>query len=292
MPKHIRPLRQSHKIALVILIGRVVLCSGAAVANTSLQGGAVVIRLLIGLFVLSICTLFAVAESINGAESSTKTETILDHDWAGLEHYRLANSKTAPPLKGENRVVFFGDSITEFWKLSDYFAGMPYINRGVGGQTTSQMLIRFRPDVIALSPRTVVILGGTNDILRNHNGAILNVVRDNLSSMVELAQVHSIRVVLASLLPVNDHSNGKDGKPIRQTVKRRPEDIKILNEWIKKCANDNRLTYLDYYNVMVDKHGLLWSELSFDGLHPNKDGYKIMARLAEQAITSSLTSKR
>ncbi len=255
------------------------------------------IRLLIGLFVLSICTFFAVAESINGAESngaesSAKTDTILDRDWAGLEHYRLANSKTAPPLKGENRVVFFGDSITEFWNLSDYFAGMPYINRGVGGQITSQMLIRFRPDVVALSPRTVVILGGTNDIHRNHNGAILNVVRDNLSSMVELAQVHSIRVVLASLLPVSDHSNGKDGKPIRQTVKRRPGGIKILNEWVKKYANDNRLTYLDYYNVMVDKHGLLRSELSFDGLHPNKDGYKIMARLAEQAITSSLTSKR
>jgi hypothetical protein len=107
---------------------------------------------------------------------------------AGLEHYRLANSKISPPVKGERRVVFFGDPITEFWNLQDYFAGMPYINRGVGGQTTSQMLIRFRPDVIALKPRTVVFLGGTNDIKRNHNGAILNVVRDNLSSMTELAR--------------------------------------------------------------------------------------------------------
>jgi acyl-CoA thioesterase I len=146
--------------------------------------------------------------------------------------------------------------------------------------------------VIALRPSAVVILAGTNDIHRNHNGAILNVVRDNLSSMVELAQVHSIRVVLASLLPVNNHSNGKDGKPILQTIKRRPENIKILNEWIKKYANENRLAYLDYYNTMVDKQDILRPELSFDGLHPNKDGYKIMARLAEQAITSSLTSKR
>lgn len=249
------------------------------------------IRSLIGSLVLSICAFFAAAESIYGAENSPKTDTILARDWAGLEHYRLANSKTAPPLKGERRVVFFGDSITEFWNLSDYFAGMPYINRGVGGQTTSQMLIRFRPDVIALRPRSVVILAGTNDINRNHNGAILNVVRDNLSSMVELAQVHSIRVVLASLLPVNDYSNGKDEKRIRQTTKRRPEDIKILNEWIKRHAMDNRLTYLDYYNAMVDKQDLLNAEFSFDGLHPNKNGYKIMARLAEQAITSSLTSK-
>lgn len=235
-------------------------------------------------FLLSICTFSAVAESIYGAENSAKTDRILERDWAGLEHYRLANNKTAPPLKRENRVVFFGDSITEFWNLSDYFAGMPHINRGVAGQTTSQMLIRFRSDVIALKPSTVVILGGTNDINRNHNGAILNVVRDNLSSMVELAQVHSIRVVLAFLLPVSNHSNGKDRKPILQTVARRPEDIKILNEWIKKYANENRLTYLDYYNAMVDKQGLLRPELSFDGLHPNKDGYKIMARLAEQAI--------
>jgi lysophospholipase L1-like esterase len=256
------------------------------------QGGSVVIRLLMGLFVLSICTFSAVAESIDGAENSPKTETILERDWAGLEHYRLANSKTAPPIKGENRVVFLGDSITEFWNLSEYFADMPYINRGVRGQTTSQMLIRFRPDVIALQPRTVVILGGTNDIIRNHNGAILNVVRDNLSSMVELAQVHGISVVLASLLPVSNHSNGKDGKPILQTIKRRPEDIKILNEWIKKYANENRLTHLDYYNAMVDTQDLLRPELSFDGLHPNKDGYKIMARLAKQAITSSFRSKR
>ena len=109
--------------------------------------------------------------------------------------------------------------------------------------------------------------------------------------MVELAQVHSISVVLASLLPVNDYSNGKDEKRIRQTTKRRPEDIKILNEWIKRHAMDNRLTYLDYYNAMVDKQDLLNPEFSFDGLHPNKNGYKIMARLAEQAITSSLTSK-
>jgi lysophospholipase L1-like esterase len=252
---------------------------------------SVVIRLLIGLFVLSICTFSAVEEFIYGAENSAKTDTILERDWAGLQHYRLANSKTAPPVKGENRVVFFGDSITEFWNLSDYFAGMPYINRGVGGQTTSQMLIRFRPDVIALKPRTVVILAGTNDINRNHNGAILNVVRDNLSSMAELAQIHGIRVVLASLLPVSNHGNGKEGKPILQTIKRQPEDINILNEWIKKYANEDRLTYLDYYNAMVDKEGLR-PELSFDGLHPNKDGYKIMPRLAEQAITSSLTSKR
>ena len=146
--------------------------------------------------------------------------------------------------------------------------------------------------MIALRPKTIVILAGTNDIAGKQNTQIMNAVRDNLSSMAELAQVHTIRVVFASLLPVNDYSKDKDGRPILQSTIRRPEQIKTLNEWVKKYANDNNLTFLDYYNAMVDKQGFLKAEFSYDGLHPNSHGYKVMAGLAEQAITSSLTTKR
>ena len=249
-------------------------------------------RSIIGSLVLTIWISSAPVTLSHGAENCSITGGIPDCDWAGLEHYRIANNKAAAPLKADRRVVFFGDSITELWNLVDYFAGMPYINRGIRSQITSQMLVRFRPDVIALRPRTIVILAGTNDIAGKQNTQIMNVVRDNLSSMAELAQVHTIRVVFASLLPVNDYSKGKDGTPILQTTIRRPEQIKTLNEWIKKYANDNDLTYLDYYNAMVDKQGFLKAEFSSDGLHPNSHGYKIMAGLAEQAITSSLTTKR
>lgn len=249
-------------------------------------------RSIIGSLVLTIWASSAPATLSHGAENCSITGGIPDCDWAGLEHYRIANNKAAAPLKAERRVVFFGDSITELWNLVDYFAGMPYINRGIRSQITSQMLVRFRPDVIALRPRSVVILAGTNDIAGKQNPQIMNVVRDNLSSMAELAQLHSIRVVFASLLPVSDYSKGKEGRPILQTTIRRPEQIKTLNEWIKKYANDNGLTYLDYYNAMVDKQGFLKAEFSSDGLHPNSHGYKVMAGLAEQAITSSLTTKR
>jgi lysophospholipase L1-like esterase len=254
--------------------------------------GVVMIRYVIALVVLLIWVSSAPVKPSHGAENCSNTGGIPECDWPGLEHYRIANNKTAALLKAERRVVFFGDSITELWNLVDYFAGMPYINRGIRSQITSQMLVRFRPDVIALRPRSVVILAGTNDIAGKQNPHIMNVVRDNLSSMAELAQLHSIRVVFASLLPVSDYSKGKEGRPILQTTIRRPEQIKTLNEWIKKYANDNGLTYLDYYNAMVDKQGFLKAEFSSDGLHPNSHGYKVMAGLAEQAITSSLTTKR
>ena len=213
-------------------------------------------------------------------------------DWANLQRYRELNSKVAAPAKDEKRVVFMGDSITDGWKLADYFAGKPYINRGISGQTTSQMLIRFRPDVLAFKPKVVVILAGTNDIAGNTGPTTLEAVEGNLTSMVELAHANGINVVLSSLLPVSDYHKNRDGKQIIQTVRRPPEQIRALNDWMKKYAAENGMTYLDYYSPSVDDKGFLKEELSYDGLHPNAKGYEVMAPLAEQAIASAMKKKR
>jgi lysophospholipase L1-like esterase len=202
------------------------------------------------------------------------------------------NTKVSAPAKDEERVVFFGDSITDSWKLADYFAGKPYVNRGIGGQTTPQMLIRFRPDVIALKPKVVVLLAGTNDIAGNTGPMTLQAIEDNLTSMAELARANGIRVVLASLLPVSDYEKNRDGKPIIQTARRPPDQIKTLNEWIKRYVAENGLTYLDYYSATVDEKGFLKDELSEDGLHPNSKGYEVMAPLAAQAVASALKKKK
>jgi len=162
------------------------------------------------------------------------------------------------------------------------------LDRGIGGQATPQMLIRFRPDVIALNPAVVVILAGTNDIAGNTGPATLEVIEDNLNSMSELARANHIRVVLASLLPISDYEKDRAGQPIIRTKQRPPEKIKTLNEWMKEYARENNLTYLDYYSAMIDEKGFLKVELSEDGLHPNAKGYAIMAPLAEQAIAAAL----
>ena len=214
-------------------------------------------------------------------------------DWPALSRYRDANAKLAPPAKGESRVVFMGDSITDGWddpRYGGFFPGKPYVDRGISGQTTPQMLVRFRPDVIALGPKAVVILAGTNDIAGNTGPMTLGAIEDNLASMAELARAHGIRVVLASLLPVSDYEK-RDGKPIIQTTRRPPEQIRALNEWMKRYAAENGATYLDYYSAMVDDKGFLRDELSEDGLHPNAKGYEVMAPLAERAIASALKKK-
>ena len=209
-------------------------------------------------------------------------------DFPLLGRYREANKNTAPPVKDENRVVFFGDSITDAWddpQFGGFFPGKPYINRGINGQTTQQMLIRFRPDVIALKPRVAVILAGTNDIAWQ---TTLQAIEDNLTSMAELACANGIRVVLASLLPVSDYEKDMTGRPITQTLRRPPEQIRNLNGWIKRYAADNGYTYLDYYSAMADEKGFLKAELSDDGLHPNAKGYALMSPLAEQGIATAL----
>jgi lysophospholipase L1-like esterase len=224
----------------------------------------------------------------------TRLETRL-RDWPALGRYHDDNGKVTAPAKNEKRVVFMGDSITDGWddpQYGGFFPGKPYVNRGIGGQTTPQMLLRFRPDVIALNPEVVVILAGTNDIASNTGPMTLEQIEGNLTSMAELARVNHIRVVLASVMPVSDYEKSADGQPRIQTVRRPPEKIKALNEWIKTYAAANKLTYLDYYSATVDDKGFFKDELSNDGLHPNDKGYQVMAPLAEDAIGRALKGKK
>lgn len=209
---------------------------------------------------------------------------IFTDDFGQLGRYREANAALAAPAAGENRVVFFGDSITDFWKLADYFPGKPYVNRGIGGQTTPQMLVRFRQDVIELHPRVVVILAGTNDIAGNSGPMRDEDIEANYASMAELGRANGIGVVFASVLPVHNYTDAaKDF-----FAQRPPARILALNAWIKAYCVKNRLAYLDYFSALVDDKGLLKKELAEDGLHPNDAGYKVMASVAEAAIAKAL----
>ena len=212
---------------------------------------------------------------------------IYSDDFGQLMRYRGHNgSLRAMPLP-ENRVVFFGDSITDMWKLEHYFDEKPYINRGIGGQTTPQMLVRFRQDVIDLHPKVVVILAGTNDIAGNTGPMLTEDIEANLASMAELARVHGIRVVFASILPVHNYTPQS-----QELFAERPrERIVELNDWLKDYCGKNGLVYLDYFSAMVDGKGMLKRDLAEDGLHPNDAGYKIMAPLAETAIGRALAAK-
>ena len=237
----------------------------------------------------SVCCLF-LCLSVVPAFAQTDCKT----DWPNLARYHDDDTKTTPPAKTEQRVVFMGDSITDSWDdpiFGGFFPGKPYIDRGISGQTTPQMLIRFRPDVIALKPRVVVILAGTNDLAGNTGPTTLEAIEDNFRSMSELATANGIRVVLASILPVSDYEM-RDGKPITQTIRRPPEKILELNKWLQAYAKANHHTYLDYFSAMVDDKGFLKDELSNDGLHPNAQGYAVMAPLAEAAIAASLKRRQ
>lgn len=214
------------------------------------------------------------------------------NDFANYARYREANAKLAPLAKDEKRVVFMGDSITDFWKLNEYFPNQSFVNRGISGQTTPQMLLRFRPDVIALKPKVVVILAGTNDISGNTGPATLETIEGNLTSMVELAHANGINVVLSSVLPVSDYNKNREGKPIIRTEQRPPAQILALNEWMKKYAAEKGLVYLDYFSALADDKGFLKEELANDGLHPNAKGYQVMKPLAEQAINTALKKKQ
>jgi acyl-CoA thioesterase I len=209
---------------------------------------------------------------------------VFTDDYGQLARYRDANAALKPPAAGENRVVFFGDSITDVWTLAESFPGKPYINRGIGGQTTSQMLVRFRQDVINVQPKVVVMLAGTNDVAGN-TGPISNEdIEENFASLAELARAHNIRLIFSSVLPVHNYT------PESQELfaQRSPERILALNRWLKDYCAANDLTYLDYFSAMLDDKGLLKRDLADDGLHPNKAGYAIMAPLAEKAIASAL----
>lgn len=254
-------------------------------------------RLLISLAILCGSFGFGAAQTATDPCADTKAQLARAEnrlkDWPALARYHDANAQLTAPSASEARVVFMGDSITDSWddpKFGGFFPGKPYVDRGISAQTTPQMLLRFRADVIALQPRVVVILAGTNDLSGNTGPTTLDAIEDNLISMTELAKANSIRVVLASLLPVSDYEQ-RDGKPIVQTVRRPPEKIKALNDWMRSYAAKNKLTYLDYYSAMMDEKGFLKDELSEDGLHPNAKGYAVMAPLAESAISAALKKK-
>jgi len=216
----------------------------------------------------------------------SKWVTLRD-DFGELGRYRDANAALKPPAPGEKRVIFFGDSIIDLWKLDEYFHDKPYINRGIGGQTTPQMLVRFRQDAINLQPRVVVILAGTNDIAGNSGPMLLEDIEANYASMAELARANGVKVVFSSVLPVHNYT------PQSQDLfaQRSTEKILQLNRWLKDYCASNGLIYLDYFNAMVDEKGLLKRDLAEDGLHPNKAGYAIMAPLAQAAIGRALSSR-
>ena len=209
-------------------------------------------------------------------------------DWANLARYRDANRALPPSAGAEARVVFMGDSITDAWpqRGADFFQGKPYIGRGLSGQTTPQMLVRFRPDVIDLEPRVVVILAGTNDIAGNTGAMTNEEIQGNLASMAQLAKANGIRVVLSSILPVSAYHTSPTGTP--QTIQRPMDRIRAINDWMKKHAAAEGHVYLDYFSAMIDDKGLLVADLSADDLHPNAKGYAVMAPLAEAAIKQAL----
>ncbi len=216
------------------------------------------------------------------AQTSAVAADPLRTDWANLARYREANALLAPPAPGENRVVFYGNSITDGWArhFPTMFPGKPYIGRGIGGQTTPQMLVRFRQDVVALRPKVVVILAGTNDIAGNTGPSTLEMIEDNLASMTEIARANGIRVVLSSVLPVYDY-------PWKPGLQPAPK-IVALNAWMKRYAESVGETYLDYHSVMKDARDGLPQALASDGVHPNEAAYRMMATLAEEAIGRAL----
>jgi len=208
-------------------------------------------------------------------------------DWAEMARYRDANKALAAPARTDARVVLMGDSITDAWqqpRFGGFFPGKPYADRGISGQTTPQMLIRFRRDVIDLQPKAVVILAGTNDIAGNTGPMTNEEIQGNLASMSDLAHAHNIKVVFASITPVSEyHVRG-----VPQTTTRPMERIKAMNEWIKSYAASHGDVYLDYFSAMIDDKGLMRAELTEDDLHPNAKGYAIMGPLAEAAIARAL----
>lgn len=215
---------------------------------------------------------------------------IFTDDFGQLARYREANAALKPLPTGENRVVFFGDSITDGWHLDEFFPGKSYVNRGIGGQTTPQMLVRFRQDVIELHSKVVIMLAGTNDIAGNSGPMRLEDIEANYATLAELARAHEIKVIYCSVLPVHNYTL----RAQELFAERSTEKIVELNSWLKGycAAAEHACSYVDYFRAMVDDKGLLKKELAEDGLHPNAAGYKIMAPLAEEAIAKVLSSAK
>ncbi len=204
-------------------------------------------------------------------------------DWANLARYEDYNLKVGLPKKDERRVVFMGDSITEEWSnlYPEYFTEKGYINRGIGGQTTPQMLIRFKPDVVDLKPEIVVVLAGTNDIAGNTGPSNAKMITDNIFSMAEIAKAYKMKVVLSSILPVYEYDWARE-------IKDPPSTIQAVNDALKQYASDHGLIYLDYFSSMVDERQGLNSDYTSDGVHPNESGYILMSSLAEEVLSELL----
>ena len=226
-------------------------------------------------------------------------------DWNQLGRYHQANLELQQQPADPKRVVFMGDSITDFWKLDEYFPGRPYVNRGISGQTTPQMLVRLYPDVISLKPAAMVVLAGINDVSHNTGPSTAEMIEQNIMAMTELAQQHGIKVILCSLLPVSDYpflrqQNNPSPPPqpaapgrgpfprIKMTEGHPPADILRLNAWMKGYAERVGAIYADYFAALVDEKGWLKDGYSADGLHPNADGYKLMAPIAAAAIQKAI----
>lgn len=203
-------------------------------------------------------------------------------DWDQLGRYHADDAALMAQPPDPHRVVFLGDSITDLWKLALSFPGKPYVNRGISGQTTSQMLVRLYPDVLDLKPAAIILLAGTNDIARNTGPVTLQMIAENIQAMTELAQAHGIKVILCSLTPVSDYTRRK------QTGQRPPADILRLNAWIREYATKGNLGFADYYSALVDDKGMLKDGFSDDGLHPNARGYDLLAPVAEAALEKTL----
>lgn len=225
------------------------------------------------------------ASAISALEERVEVQRRLLSDWAGLIRYGSENTETPRPTPSEDRVVFLGDEITENWSegAAKFFPGKPYYNRGIAGQTTPQMLVRFRQDVIKLNPKVVVILAGANDIASLVEPITQGMMAENITSIVELARANNIRVVLASLTPINDYTT-------KQSRARPFGKIIGTNNWLKEYATESGSVYLDYYSAMAEGRNLK-KELSDDGLLPNEAGYAVMAPLAETAIAQALVKK-
>jgi lysophospholipase L1-like esterase len=224
-------------------------------------------------------------------------------DWNQLSRYHAANQELMAQPADAGRVVYIGDSITDGWQLATYFPGKPYVNRGISGQTTAQMLVRFYPDVIALKPAAVIFLAGTNDIARNNGPQTLQMVQHNMMAMTELAQANGIRVIFGTVLPISDRTmmpagrgggagpGGAAPRPRIQSTQRPPEDILAFNAWLKSYAAEKGATIADYYAATVDAQGFLREGTTNDGLHPNAEGYALMAPVAAAAIEAALARR-
>ncbi|MGN6802586.1 MAG: SGNH/GDSL hydrolase family protein [Ginsengibacter sp.] len=225
------------------------------------------------------------APSLKAQKDSVTDRLNQNNDWPQLRRYREENIKAGVPKAGESRVVFMGNSITDFWIKSDpsFFEGRPYLDRGISGQTTPQMLVRFRQDVIDLHPKVVAILAGINDIAENTGPSSVQMIENNLMSMAQLAKANGIKVVLCSITPAKAFPWRQGINPIAS--------INEVNKWMKSYAAKNNFVFVDYYDAMVDAEQGLPANLSKDGVHPTLEGYRMMEPLVVKGIEKALQHK-